>query len=389
MAAFWPLTFLAVFFAVHGANMPYMPVWYEKVRGLSGEKIGLVLSAALMLRVVTGPVIAAWAEGLRDPRRGYALLSLGVVCSLGGIAVAPNLFWLIVGAVCLQTCMSSVMPFAEASTVIATRTGPISYGVGRAFGSAAFIFGTLVVGMLLGWFGPWSIYWWITGFTLLMAIAILQVPALPVPLNPNGVRLGFRGRLRGMFALLREPDFARIVVAAACIQASHAFLYSFSTLTWLKQGLNSGQVGLLWGVGVAAEIALLLSAHRFFRNRNPEALLLIGGLIAIARWALLTIALPFPLLVLVQCAHAGSFALSHLAAMQLLDRMAGDRLAVAQTLYFSLGTGAFTGVATLGAGWLYQHFASGGYGVMCAVSAIGVGVLLLGMRRRATGPANS
>jgi MFS transporter, PPP family, 3-phenylpropionic acid transporter len=361
-------------YAAHGVNLPFMPVWYEKVRGLSGEQIGVVFAVALSLRFITGPLITAWVEGLSDPRRGYAALSVGLALSVAGAALAPNLAWLIFAAFCVQNCISSLFPYAEASTIVATRTGPISYGFGRALGSASFIIATLIMGMLLGPYGPWAAWLWVIVFALIMAVSIFQMPP---PQLHTGARLGFRNRLRGMVALLREPNFARIIFAAAFIQSGHAFLYSFGTLTWLKQGLSSGQVGLLWSVGVLSEITLLLTSARLLRGRNPEMMLMLGGIIGIVRWSVLAFPLPFPILVLVQVLHAGSFALSHIAAMQLLDRMAGDRLPVAQTLYFSLGTGAFTGAGTLGAGWLYEHYQAGGYGAMTISCAIGVILLAL------------
>jgi PPP family 3-phenylpropionic acid transporter len=86
--------------------------------------------------------------------------------------------------------------------------------------------------------------------------------------------------------------------------------------------------------------------------------------------------------------HAGSFALTHFATMQLLDRIAGDRLPVAQTLYFSLGSGAFTGLATFAAGYLYENYGGKGYAAMAVMCAIGVTIVLTHkLRNRGAAPA--
>jgi len=178
-----------------------------------------------------------------------------------------------------------------------------------------------------------------------------------------------------MREFLRDPNFLRITFGAAFIQGGHAFFYNFGTLSWLKQGISSELIGFLWAFGVVVEIGLLLLSQRLLRGRDYEWLLILGGLIGIVRWCLASLSPPFWAWTFIQALHAGSFALTHFATMQLLDRIAGDRLAVAQTLYFSLGSGAFTGLATLAAGYLYENYGGRGYAAMAVMCAIGVAII--------------
>lgn len=372
-AVFWPIAFMAIVFTIHGVNMPYMPVWYEKVRHLSGPQIGAMFSAALLARVVTGPVISAWVEGQTDPRKGYMLLAFGLTGSTILAAWAPNYATLVVAAFLIQNCLSSLIPYAESSALIATRTGSISYGQARGMGSSAFVVASLLMGVLIARFGPWAAWTWLTLVAILVGLTLFKMPP---PLPHAGPRQGFRTRLKEMREFLRNPAFLRITFGAAFIQGGHAFFYNFGTLTWLKQGIPSELIGFLWAAGVLTEITFLLLSQRLLRGRDYEWLLILGGVLGMVRWCLSSLSPPYWGWALIQMLHAGSFAMTHFATMQMLDRIAGDRLPVAQTLYFSLGSGAFTGLATLVAGYLYQNYGAKGYAAMAVMCLIGVTIVL-------------
>ena len=45
-----------------------------------------------------------------------------------------------------------------------------------------------------------------------------------------------------------------MIGAGACTQASHGALYAFGSIHWRDLGFSSATIGLLWAVGVVAEI---------------------------------------------------------------------------------------------------------------------------------------
>ncbi|MCP6151535.1 MFS transporter, partial [Klebsiella pneumoniae] len=70
------------------------------------------------------------------------------------------------------------------------------------------------------------------------------------------------------------------IIGAALIQSSHATLYAFASVHWAEAGLSLTAIGLLWAIGVIAEILLFRSGTRIVRRFGPLALLACGGVAA-------------------------------------------------------------------------------------------------------------
>ena len=49
--------FYCAVFAGTGVSLPYMPLWFE-AQGLTGAKIGLILAAPMLARIVIAPGLA-------------------------------------------------------------------------------------------------------------------------------------------------------------------------------------------------------------------------------------------------------------------------------------------------------------------------------------------
>ena len=78
-----------------------------------------------------------------------------------------------------------------------------------------------------------------------------------------------RRAARGSHSHLRQPAFLAIAAAASLIQASHAVYYGFSTLDWTAKGFDGVTIGVLWALGVVAEIVLFAFAGRLPRSIGP------------------------------------------------------------------------------------------------------------------------
>ena len=107
--------------------------------------------------------------------------------------------------------------------------------------------------------------------------------------------------LHGASALLREPGFVAIIVAAALIQGSHAAYYTFASITWQVSGLGGLTIAGLWVLGVLAEIVVFALSPRF--TLSPAVLVVIGGLSAVARWLITAQEPSLAVLSVVQLAH--------------------------------------------------------------------------------------
>ena len=363
--------YYSAIFVGTGASSPYLPVWFAQ-HGLSGAQIGLILALPLMARTVTAPLMAVWADSFR--LRRTALIFLGAITAAAyGLMALPLGFagWAVVWFAA-SAAYSTIPPLADVLVLKRARRDGFNFGWPRGMGSAAFIVANLSVGALLTWGGPDVVLVWMVAAVTLAAVgARLLLPADPV--HEAGEAGSLRDRFAGLGELLRDPGFMTAVIACGLIQSAHGFYYGFSTLAWKRQGISEGLTGVLWAVGVAAEIGFLWFAEPWRRRIGPRNLLILGGAASVVRWTAMAFSPPLWLLFPLQALHFLSYAATFLASLQLAERLSSPRNAsAAQTVNSALSGGVLMGLATLASGPLFDRVGAGGYLLMSGMGLAGL-----------------
>jgi len=141
---------------------------------------------------------------------------------------------------------------------------------------------------------------------------------------------------------------------AACffMSVAHGPLYTFYSIYLADHGYSKATVGMLWSLGVVAEIGVFLLAPRIFARWSTGAVLVCSFACAVLRFAAIGWGVEsLPVLVAAQLLHAGSFGSYHAAALGQVSRwFPGGRRSRGQALYMSLSFGAGGMVGGLGAG---------------------------------------
>jgi MFS transporter, PPP family, 3-phenylpropionic acid transporter len=186
----------------------------------------------------------------------------------------------------------------------------------------------------------------------------------------------------GIPDLLRSPPFLLFMVAAGLCQASHAVLYGFGTLTWRAAGIDDVTISLLWGESVAVEILLMLGSGWLLARLGVCGMIGFALACGMVRWLGMAFTTELWALVLLQALHAGTFAACHLGAMAFLQRaLPASGMALGQSVYYAIGTGAAQAVIFQIAGVLYAEFGQKAFLGMFVVSAIGMTALIALARR--------
>jgi PPP family 3-phenylpropionic acid transporter len=172
--------------------------------------------------------------------------------------------------------------------------------------------------------------------------------------------------------LLRDRSFVAVAVAASLIQGSHALYYSFSTIDWQAAGFGGGAIGMLWALGVLAEIVLFALSARLPASFSPSVLILIGGAGALVRWVAMALNPPAVLLPLLQCLHGLSFGATHLGTLAFIGRAAPAGLAATAQGYLAVSGGVAIAAATGLSGLLYARFGAAAYGAMALIAGAGL-----------------
>lgn len=358
------------YFLFIGLLTPYWPLWL-KAHGLDVTAIGWLVAMTQILKVTTAPMIAQVSDQTgrrRDILLGAALLSPLAFAFFG---LAQSALAIFAVTALLHLVLPAIMPLTEQMTLAAARRHGLDYGRARAVGSFTFIVAALVGGAVIARTSPLSVFWMMWG-----ALGLTALVALWLPKDDGAPQ---RGRARLSFApiagLLRQPGFARMLATVSLLHASHAVLYVSGTLHWQAHGIGTDVIGMLWGVGVIAEILLFLTAGRWVRRWPVAWILMATGALGLLRWGVTAVTVDLPLLFAIQILHGVTYGVTHMAAMQYLSRaVPEERAATAQALYAAVPMGLASGSALALSGSFYAWFGGHAYFIMAGLCAVAVWV---------------
>ena len=358
-------------FGASGVTLPFAGLWF-RAQGVSGAEIGALLAIPMLGRVVTGPLLAVWADGFQYRRTPIALLGLAMALGYGGAGLVQGFAaWAVcwfVGA----TAAAALIPLSDVMTLRVAKRAGFDFSLPRGCGSAAFVVANVGMGALLTRASPDAIIVWIGTAALLIAVTAWRV--LPSESVTDGPRMPGLERFKGLGRLVVDPVFMTAIFAVGAVQAAHAFYYGFSAIAWKAQGIPESVTGLLWAFSVVVEIAFMWVVEPWRRRMGigPWLMLSVGASAAVVRWTLMAFAPPLWALWPLQTLHALSFAATYLAGVQIVERLSPpDNHTAAQTLSSVVSAGVLIGLATATSGPLYDAFGLKGYLAMAGLACAG------------------
>ncbi|MFO1162566.1 MAG: MFS transporter [Reyranellaceae bacterium] len=361
---------VAYFFAA-GAFMSFWPVWLRD-RGISDAEIGTLFMSRQLVGIGAMLTIGWIAHRIGNVRGVILVLAGSATILLTGYQFATTFFAILAVTLVWGGVWAPTLALYDGILVNETRARGIDYGRLRAWGSAAFILGTVTCGAAVDRNGPaWILYVSFVGIVLLVPLALW----LPADRRERDQR---EHAPFGITDLLTSRPFLLFMLAAGCCQASHAVLYSFGTLTWRAAGIDDVTISLLWGLSVAVEILLMLASPWLLKRLGVCGLLGLALGCAMVRWLGMALTTELPALVALQALHAGTFAACHLGAMAFIQRaLPPAGVALGQSVYYALGTGATQAVIFQLAGFLYGEYGQRAFLGMFVVAAVGMAALLV------------
>jgi PPP family 3-phenylpropionic acid transporter len=261
------------------------------------------------------------------------------------------------------------------------RSKGLDYGRMRLWGSLSFIAASIVGGLTVGWLGPASAVWLMVAgaaFTVVSSHSLPRPDTL-VPADRSSSRAPTWSAIR---PLVTSRTFLLFLLAVGCVQAAHAVFYTFGTVHWGAQGLSATWSGILWAIGVIAEIVLFAFSGAAVRAAGIAALILVGALAGVVRWTAMGFDPPLIVLAVLQVLHGATYGATHLGAVHFISDTVPQELGgTAQALYASVTAGIVMGSATLLAGWLYAAWGGRAYFAMAALALAGLLASLSLLRR--------
>jgi MFS transporter, PPP family, 3-phenylpropionic acid transporter len=362
------LLLYAALFASFGITAPFLPGLLQQ-DGLHAGAVGIVLAGGTAIRLLAGPLGGRLADLTGWPVGILAGCTAAAAVIVLGYAPARGLPLLLLVSVAHASALAPLTPLADALALGSAQDKPgFEYGWVRAAGSAAFIVGTLVAGQSVSRLGLDSIIWLMAALLAVAAGLAWLVPNRVTGTKAPAPAAVHSGSVR---TLLGIPMFRRMMIVAALIGGSHALHDGFEVIRWRSAGLSASQSSVLWALSVAAEVGVFLVLGRRILDRmGPGRAMMLSATAGIIRWGTAAQTAWFPVMALVEPLHGLTFALLHLACMDMIERVVpADLAATAQAFYATVAMGAMSAIVTLVSGLLYGALGAESFWSMAAMCA--------------------
>lgn len=348
MLPYWRLSaYYFFYFAFIGAFSPYFSL-YLKSLDFSAWDIGVLMSLMQVMRLLA-PNLWGWLAdrlGAKTPIvRGAAVMSIAGFSSFFFTQSFSGFF---LGMALLAFFWSASLPLVEALTFSHLGVQAGRYSAIRLWGSVGFVIAVLGLGWLLDRL-PLAATLWVS----LVLLGGILVCALLLPEKREERHEADRQPIGD---ILRRRDVKALFVACFFMSAAHGALYVFYSIYLVGHGYSKSMVGLLWTLGVVAEIVVFMVMPRLLQAFSLRAILLFSFACAVVRFLMIGWGVEWLwLIVLAQLLHAATFGAYHAVSIAAVNRwFAGRHQARGQALYGSISFGAGGMLGGLISGWTWD-----------------------------------
>ena len=343
------LNFALFFFAYYGyvgIFSPYASLFFEE-RGLSAAQIGVLMSLLQVMRIF-GPNVWGWVADHRSQRVAVLrVTSLAAVISFCGMFFGQTFAYFFAVMVIVNLFTSAQGPLSEALMLSAMRGDLTHYGRLRLWGSVGFIFSVMAAGQLLDWYSVELMPW-----LALIMLAMVSVVTLRMREEAPIVH---RSDSPSVMSVLRKREVWSFFTSTFLMVAAHASLYVYYSLYLSQIGYSKTVIGLMWSLGVIAEIIFFFYQEPLFKRFGVKNLMFVSLAIGVIRFLMIAFgAQSLVLLLIAQVLHAATFGVHHSSSVATLQRwFSGPLQARGQALFISIsyGLGGTLGGLLLSACW--------------------------------------
>jgi PPP family 3-phenylpropionic acid transporter len=361
----------AALYAAFGVASPFWPKYFE-TRALSPEQIGVILAAALLVRLVAGPLFGVLADFLQSLRLVLASCAALAAATAAALLWADGFWLLLLVALVQAAALAPTTSIADALSVNAARPQsagrPFEYGWIRGSASAAFVCGTLVIGQIISSTDLTRVIWLNAALLVVATGATALVPGVAAQSTPQG---GASKVTSEVHRLLGIAQFRSLILVSALIYGSHAMHDAFAVIRWSNAGIDTSVISVLWSEAVAAEVMVFFligpALLNRFGARGAAALAAAAGII---RWSIAAVTSSVMVLAILQPLHGLTFALLHLACMRMMGRFIPAHLAATAQALYAFGSGAVTAALTLFSGFFYASYGGGAFLAMAFLCSL-------------------
>ncbi len=342
---------VAALFACHffgfGLFLPFFPLVLE-FRGVSAAEIGFILGTGTLARIAASPLLSNIADRTHQRRFSILIYSIIGACFI-------SLFYLPGGLILAGTAMigymvikAPILPLSDAYALDTARNTGADYARMRLWGSVGFVLANLAGGALATQSSAWLIVTLTVAASLATGFVVLSLPRQKKDPGHDDENA------QAVTSPFKKVWFWPVLALLGLFQATHAAFYGFGTLYWRSIDVPDLAIGVLWAVGVVAEIVLFTIAGKLSLRFDPPVFLLAAGVAAIVRWGLFPFAESVLFMGALQVLHGLTFGAAHLGAVAILSKVVPARWSGTGQGLLTASIGIQTAIGLAVSGALFQ-----------------------------------
>ena len=345
---YWRLSgFYFCYFATLGAFMPFWGLYLE-ANDFDALAIGELMALPAVTKIIA-PNLWGWiADHIGKSLVIIRIAAFLTFCIFTGFLFKTGYFWFALLTIGFSFFWNAALPQFEAATLFHLKSDTHRYSRIRIWGSVGFIITVLTIGQVIDIYEISMLPSIVVGLLLSIWVLAMLTPEVRVEhADTKPVKL---------WQVLKQSEVLAFFVVYMLLQIAHGPYYVFYSIYLNDNGYSGTLIGLLWALGVGAEIALFTGMRSLLKRFKIRHLLLFSMILGVIRWLLIAwCANQLWLLVFAQLLHAATFGITHVAAIHLLHQYFGTRhQGKGQALYSSLsfGLGGMIGSFYSGYFWL-------------------------------------
>jgi len=347
---YWRLSsFYFFYFATLGGFLPYWSLYLEYIK-FNALEIG-ELSALMVATKIIAPNLWGWiADYTGRSLRVIRVVSFFAAIIFSGFFFNDSYLWVALITVGFSFFWNAALPQFEAATLFHLKKEPHRYSQIRLWGSIGFIVTVLLIGWLVD----------ILSIDYLpeIIICLLSMIWLVSLMTPETRSIHKTETPISLFKIIKKPEIIAFFLVYMLLQLAHGPYYVFYSIYLNQFNYSSTIIGLLWALGVCAEVLLFIFMKRVLKWITLRNILLISIFLSICRWLLIAFYVDsLAIMVVAQLLHAATFGSSHVVAIHLVHHYFGDyHQGKGQALYSSLSFGLGGMLGSLYSGYFWDVY---------------------------------
>ncbi|WP_375451947.1 MFS transporter [uncultured Devosia sp.] len=353
-------------FGAGGVASVYLGIWLSQ-KGIVPDQIGLISAVPVFGLLLLNLYIGRLADKAGDWRTVILILSLlGAAFPIGLFFVDE--FWgiLLVWAFCTLSA-GAIPPVIDAATVRLTQRNGTDFGFVRAWGTIGYVVAAAGTGLVVTLWGPRGFVPLFFALSLLRALAALQLPRFRAP--AQAVTLASVAARPGASRLgeVLKPWFVLPLLGFALVNFSHSVIGSFSALLWHNDGVPDYFIGPLLATSAGAEAAMMFIWRRVGGRFTARNMILVAGMTAVVRYAIMAFSPPVPVLFAIQLLHALTFGVGYFGVVHFIANWTREEIAAEAQGFANVLQQAIAVVGLMGFGLLVSHFGTRSF-LACSIA---------------------